>query len=134
MTFRPLRAAPAVVLAAIAALAAGCPDPEATFDEFGERYDQVAPDQGSTSTGPVEGCQVPEPAGPADGKYLFALSAGQVVAEVPANLLPQHALLIFVYRMDSAHYRERVTHLVRQPLEQARIGRIGLTLAHEPAT
>ena len=26
---------------------------------------------------------VPEPAGPADGKYLFALSAGQVVADKP---------------------------------------------------
>lgn len=83
MPFRPLRAASAVVVATIAVLAAGCPNPEATFDEFGERYDEVSPEDGSTSTGPVEGCQVPEPAGAADGKYLFALSAGQLVANKP---------------------------------------------------
>ena len=35
MPFRPLRAASAVVVATIAVLAAGCPNPEATFDEFG---------------------------------------------------------------------------------------------------
>lgn len=82
MPFRSLRAASALAVAAIAVAVAGCPDPQATFDDFGERYDALDP-QGSTSTGPVGDCLLPEVGGAADGKYLFALSAGQLVANKP---------------------------------------------------
>jgi hypothetical protein len=77
------RAALALVATSAAVLAAGCPDPQQTFDDFGERYEALDPQQGSSSSGPVEGCQVPEPGGDVDGTYLFALSAGQIVPNKP---------------------------------------------------
>lgn len=85
MTFRSLlaRSAMAVVATSVAVVAAGCPDPQQTFDDFGERYDALDPQGSSTSSGPVEGCQVPEVGGEVDGKYLFALSAGQIVPNKP---------------------------------------------------
>src|SRR5690606_8478373 len=76
---RPVQAAGALLVATVVATVAGCPDPEQTFDDFGERYDALDPQQ-SSSSGPVGDCTPPGPAdveggGTADGRYLFALSA-----------------------------------------------------------
>lgn len=61
---------------ALAALATtGCPDPEASFNEFGDRYNAIhSSSDGGSGTGGAPDCAAVT-AGDNDGTYLFALSA-----------------------------------------------------------
>ena len=52
---------------------AGCPDPQAQFDLFGERYELINGGGGGGTGG--GGACVPPAEGVADGTYLFTLSA-----------------------------------------------------------
>ncbi len=75
MTFRFLHLTAVVAAFAMVGTVAGCPDPEGSFDDFGERFDETEPGTQTVTTGPVGDCTVPEPGGEADGLYVFALSA-----------------------------------------------------------
>ncbi len=78
--------ASSVAFAALSAVfVAGCPDPQATFDAFGERYDKINGTT-STSTGAGGGTCAAPMAGVADGDYLFALSA-KINPKKPVALL-----------------------------------------------
>lgn len=71
---------------AVAALS-GCPDPQATFDEFSTRYDKInGKGSSSASTGAGGGCSAPM-AGELDGQFLFSLSA---------NLKPKKAIALLM--------------------------------------
>lgn len=84
-----LRAAAALATTAVAMTVAGCPNPEQTFEDFGVRYDELDPQQAaSTSVGQVGDCLIPEPGGPVDGTYLFALSA-QLKPSAPILFIAQ---------------------------------------------
>jgi len=64
---------PGRVTALLGCLAlAGCPDPQARFDEFGERYDGLG--DGGSNEGGAAACSPTAP-GEASGQYLFTLSA-----------------------------------------------------------
>lgn len=66
---------------------AGCPDPQASFDEFGKRYDKInGQGSSSVSTGVGGGCSLPM-AGELDGQFLFSLSA---------NLKPKKAIALLM--------------------------------------
>lgn len=74
---RPRLIASSLTFAALGAVfLAGCPDPQASFDAFGDRYEKIngAGTTSSTGAGVGGGCMAPMP-GVADGDYVFALSA-----------------------------------------------------------
>lgn len=73
-----LRGAAVLVTTSVALAVAGCPDPEQTFEDFGERYADINKTTVSASTGPATDCTLPEVGGEVDGTYLFALSPGQL--------------------------------------------------------
>lgn len=75
MTFRLLPLSAVVAAFAAVGTIAGCPQPEASFDDFGERYEDTEPGTQSVTTGPVGDCTVPEVGGESDGLHVFALSA-----------------------------------------------------------
>lgn len=59
---------------AFVALASGCPDPAATYEDFGARYDEIHPPTTSGGTGGNLPCTLPAE-GELDGKYMKGLSA-----------------------------------------------------------
>lgn len=71
-----LRRSVSVCLALFGLVAlAGCPDPQATFDDFSKRYDKInGGGSSSSTTGAGGGCAAPM-AGELDGDFLFSLSA-----------------------------------------------------------
>lgn len=73
-----LRCAAVLLTTSVAVAVAGCPNPEQTFEDFGERYAALDPSTVSVSTGPAPDCVLPEVGGAVDGTYVFALSPGQL--------------------------------------------------------
>ena len=67
-----MRSLMVAVLAAGLALT-GCPNTEASFDDFGDRYDEINKNKTTVTTGGGDCTTYAE--GEADGDYLFALSA-----------------------------------------------------------